>query len=445
MQLENIGIKHRINKLAPTIGNPIIKEEADDFIVQEVCNGKVSTFAPLLDLDQFRSGRHIFDDLPKKLEKDARKAVYDKVRHFPFKFISTVGDELVECNSGEDIFCCTLLKRNLNTQDALGIIAKRLNISRERIQSSGTKDKRAVTFQEISIKCNFEILFNYAWSLSKNRELCKEQYGFTELIHEKNSEIVCEVKKYMNVTDEETTDKLMLFNIRKGSTMKLGGHSGNCFTIRLSIPNECVTNLANLPFQNKERATFFINYFGAQRFGINMDNHIVGELILNKRFDEALTQIMKNVVPDKKMSRFEHFIKTSQDKGIPANVIVKRFDRMSRMIYMHAFQSYEFNIEANKRIELGEYLPGDKMLVGDDFTDPEPGTPLDKIYVRLSKHNDKHLKGGYRKLLEEIQDLSYEVLDDGIIVKFYLSKSSYATVVLRELFGQYNTICNNLI
>lgn len=39
---------------------------------------------------------------------------------------------------------------------------------------------------------------------------------------------------------------------------------------------------------NKSNSKYFLNYFGPQRFGKAFNNHIIGEFILNKKYDEAI-------------------------------------------------------------------------------------------------------------------------------------------------------------
>ncbi|TBU00407.1 tRNA pseudouridine synthase D, partial [Hamiltosporidium magnivora] len=48
---------------------------------------------------------------------------------------------------------------------------------------------------------------------------------------------------------------------------------------------------------------------------------------------------------------------------------------------------------------------------------------------------ERGLKGGYRKLIEKTSDLSVSIENNIIYLEFSLSKSAYATMVIREIIG----------
>ena len=86
------------------------------------------------------------------------------------------------------------------------------------------------------------------------------------------------------------------------------------------------------------------------------------------------------------------------------------------MLYLHAYQSYIFNGAINERIQLTDVLNINEEL-------------------NLVKLPSKFCKGGKRKIIEQIQDLRISKNKHDIIVEFTLNKSCYATMALRELFG----------
>lgn len=501
--LEDIGIKYTYGNSAET-GDYVLKQETEDFVVQEIVGGSTCRYGPVIDMEKYRMAEHAYDGIPESVPKERRKAIYDSVRHFPFKRLRAVNNAFVKEEGSTDIYACTVMKWELNTQDAACILAKRLGVAAQCVQCGGNKDKRGVTFQEISINCAFEPLFNYALSLSTSEGYRDAEYGYAEAYEEENKRAAEELGRHMAVERYETNDRMRIFNIRKGSSKQMGDVTGNRFTIR-------IRGLHGI----KEAPAYFLNYFGPQRFGKDFNNHAIGRLILEKEYDAALDIIAGSSIPDDERetrgSFVQKFIARMRAKKMDARVIVYRMDRLTRMMYMHAYQSYEFNCALNQRWEAKKFQAGDKVLcegpgaeidvaqaeVGglkDDmeglegeiagtqalakgledeilgvtqnrevhdapngacdaappraspkgaketaedllYAEPEEDAALETIYIPLVKKNDKFLKGGYRKMIEEIDDFSYRKEEGAVVVKFSLGRSCYATSALREIVG----------
>ncbi|MBI5872182.1 tRNA pseudouridine(13) synthase TruD [archaeon] len=133
-----------------------------------------------------------------------------------------------------------LEKRECNTQDAISIIAKRLNINPNSIGFSGNKDKHALTYQYISIP----------------------KRGLPERIIE--------------------TNKIKLRFIGSGKEpIYLGRHYANEFIITI---RELTKRQIKLIQKVKKRA-WFINYFDEQRFGIK--NAGIGKALIKKQLKKA--------------------------------------------------------------------------------------------------------------------------------------------------------------
>lgn len=125
-------------------------------------------------------------------------------------------------------FLCLLKKKNMTTERALQIVARRFSIPKNDIGYAGLKDKFAVTTQYIT----------------------------TPVFHEIGEENLT-VKK-IGMTDKK---------------IGVGDLVGNKFTITLHGVKK-INPVNSIP-----------NYFGEQRFGVNKDNHIIGKKILQRKYD----------------------------------------------------------------------------------------------------------------------------------------------------------------
>lgn len=412
-------------------GDYRLKESVDDFAVYEVNGDHTCAYGPLLDLEKYRASREAYGSIPEGVPKEERKLVHDSVRHYPFRRLRTVDGRFVVEETETDIFLCTLMKYNLNTTDAVHVLAKRLGIPKANIQFGGNKDKRGVTFQEISINCAFGVLFNYALSLSRNEAYHEARFGYDPRFDAENAQIVEELGGQMKIEPPEASDRLMLFNIRKGSAKRMGDNVGNRFRVR-------IRGLGDVP----EPPEYFLNYFGNQRFGTELNNHVIGRLILEEKFDDALDLIMgassgEGTEADggARLTPVQRYIAKTRERGERSRAIVYGLDRLTRMMYMHAFQSYIFNCDVNRRWKERQILPGDQVMRDGGFASADSSARLEDIYIPLEQKADKFLKGGYRKMIEQIRDFSSRAEEGDVVVEFFLSKSCYATCALREIIG----------
>ena len=159
-----------------------------------------------------------------------------------------------------------LKKKNYNTINAIEIVAKKLNINPKEIGFAGNKDKIAITTQYISIP---------------------------------------KTKNLRNFNMRDIDLKFLGYGDKR---ISLGYLNGNKFKIKFN------QKLKKIP-------KFSENYFDEQRFGINHNNHILGRLIIDKKFTE-----LENLIKEK--SKYSYNIKL-------------RF-------YFHSYQSYLFNLVLSK-------------------------------------------------------------------------------------------------
>jgi tRNA pseudouridine13 synthase len=405
-----------------------IKEKVEDFIVQEVINEKICTIQPILNLQKFKEAENLFNQpLDNQLSKEERKKLYEIANYHPFKRMYTKNGQLMIENKSEDIFVFTLLKYDYSDMAVQRLLSNRLGVSLSCIQTAGTKDKRGITLQEVSVKCNFEQLFNYAFALSKNPKLKFIEVGYQSNFDTINEEVIQIFKNVLETSIPESEDNIGIYDIRRGNCRKLGDLSGNYFVIK-------VRNF----FDNFVIPEKFYNYFGMQRFGNNCSNHIIGELILNKDYDGVLDTILKEEErPNEKPSYIVKYIRSKLEAKNKPKYIVENLPRASLMLYLHAYQSYLYNLSINARIEMGKpNLEVDKIYKNNEMTGITEDSTLDTIYVPLKKMEHRFLKGGMRKMIEEIKNFEKITTEEGIILKFYLPKSCYATVALREIAGR---------
>ncbi|XP_021046390.1 pseudouridylate synthase 7 homolog isoform X2 [Mus pahari] len=390
-----------------------------------------------------------------------------------------------------------LYKENKDTMDAINVLSKFLRVKPNIFSYMGTKDKRAITVQEIAVL-----------KISAQR-----------LAHLN--------KCLMNL-------KLGNFSYQK-TPLKLGELQGNHFTVVLR--NITGTDEQVQQAMQSLKETGFINYYGMQRFGTTaVPTYQVGRAILQNSWTEVMDLILKPRSGAEKgylVKCREEWAKTRDPASALKKLPVKRcvegqllrglakygmknivsafgiIPRNNRLMYIHSYQSYVWNTMVSRRIE--EYglrpVPGDLVLKGatptyieeDDVNNysihdvvmPLPG--FDVIYPKhkiseayremlaadnLDIDNMRHtireysLSGAYRKIIIRPQSVSWEVVayDDPKIplfntdvdnlegkpppvfasegkyralkMDFSLPPSTYATMAIREVLKMDTSIKN---
>ena len=309
-----------------------------------------------------------------------------------------------------------LKKTGLNTIDAVNKIADRLNLSSKYINFGGTKDRNAITEQYISI------------SKGPKNDLYLDGIEL----------------KYLGEGDER---------------INLGSLEGNEFEIIIETDQE-------LRLIKKT-----INYFDDQRFGMNKNNHVVGKLLVQKKFKEACEELMINA------------------EGNNYVGALKKLHKKILQLYVHAYQSYLWNetvkefIKANMNYYEIDYSLG-KLYVPEIINDlnqtkvPLIGFGSEVDNEKLNQIIDVILKkeginqrdfiikeiqglssqGDVRNMVVEIKNLNItDMTKKGIFEKlfpfikskinsqkqeskkyklnFFLGRGSYATIVVKSLFS----------
>lgn len=294
-----------------------------------------------------------------------------------------------------DYAICLLKKNDTTTMKAVQLIARALGIKDKDIGFAGTKDKKAITIQYISIK-----------GVPKERIATLNFDNFS-----------------------------VEYKGRSEGPINLGRLTGNYFEI-------VVRNISKAP-EIKYR---FPNYFGEQRFSKN--NGEVGKAIVKKDFSGACKLILENLGDherDLKVFLDEHptdFVGAL--RGIPRKIL---------MIYVHAYQSKLWNKMLTKYVEDNEE---DKVIpiigFGTDSDEEEISEMIEEVLSEegiterdfiIKQLPEASFEGEEREAYCEVKEgiigeLEDDELNTGmkkVKIKFKLPKGSYATEYIKYLFS----------
>jgi len=397
-----------------------IKQRYEDFVVQEIANGKKA-----------------------------------EIKLFPDS-IDTYGiiiKQEIEALQGPPTnqLKCVFQKRNIEMQTAIKNFTNKQGFSIKRVGFAGTKDKRAVTAQYITIfEPNLErlkqfrdkniFLHSFEWAENK-LELGDLEKNYFEII--------------IRGIDENKNLKEIIKNLEKG--------------LNNGIPN----------------------YFGEQRFGsIRNSNHLIGKLFFQGKTKEAVelflsgTSENENEVTTKarelvkagnlkdalrtfpKENKYEKailnsLIKNPNDYNNAWNCLPKNLG----YLFVHAYQSYLFNLYLEKRIKelknsleehKGDILDEQEFVLGPlyghntEFATGKIGE-LEKGILNQEQFALQDFKvnnfpmlsveGARRRIKLDVQE--FKVLDilkdefnegkQALKISFVLDKGNYATTVTDEI------------
>ncbi|CAH9068132.1 unnamed protein product [Cuscuta europaea] len=242
-----------------------------------------------------------------------------------------------------------LYKENKDTQDALGLIAKMLGIQPRSFGFAGTKDKRSVSTQRVTV--------------------FKQQASKLAALNEKL--IGIKVGNFSHANEG----------------LVLGQLFGNRFTITLrgvvAESDDIIKASATALGKNG-----FINYFGLQRFGSgSVPTHLIGASLLRGEWKAAVNMILDPREGEKEaISAIREYYKESGDidgtlRQMPRHMVAERailqclkknqanylqalkgIPRTLRMMYVHSYQSYLWNHAVSFRVQKHGF---DQVAVGD--------------------------------------------------------------------------------
>ncbi|WJX85532.1 tRNA pseudouridine(13) synthase [Trifolium repens] len=214
-----------------------------------------------------------------------------------------------------------LYKENKDTQEALGVLGHMLGIKSRSFGFAGTKDKRAVTTQRVTV---------YKQQASKLASLNEKLFGI-------------KVGDFCYVNEG----------------LCLGQLLGNRFTITLrGVVADSVDTIKAAADSLGQHG--FINYFGLQRFGSgSVPTHFIGAALLRGEWKPKARKYYKdtNDVAGT-LKQFPHFLVAENAvlkslKQFPGNYLqaLKSIPRTLRMMYVHSYQSYLWNNAASTRVQ----------------------------------------------------------------------------------------------
>lgn len=270
-----------------------------------------------------------------------------------------------------------LFKENKDTQEALGLIGKMLGIQPRSFGFAGTKDKRSVSTQRVTV------FKQYASRLAALNDRL----------------IGIKVGDFCYVKDD----------------LLLGQLLGNRFTIVLRgvVADSEDTIQASAESLGRHG---FINYFGLQRFGSgSVPTHHIGATLLRGEWKAAASTILdpregeRNII-----SKAREYYKQTGDidgtlKQLPRHLVAERamlqclkkspgnylqalkaIPRTLRMMYVHSYQSYLWNHAASVRVQK---YGSSEVVLGDLVY--SKGDDAEKTEVVPPEHEDNSLEDAY--------------------------------------------------
>ena len=390
------------------------------------------------------------------LDKDARKQIHGVLKQF-----SNIESNTREMTGGKFIEVClkknfkgggrrdwprerpkylhfTLYKENMETAEAVGLLAGKVRSNEKYFGFAGTKDRRGRTTQRVS-----------ASMISAQQIL-----GAAKHIHK------------IEVGD---------FSYEK-SEIRLGQLFGNRFELAIRDVEVSEEDLQSSMTSFSEVG--FINYFGTQRFGTQgIPTHVIGKelilgnykkvinLILEPRESESMEALKKarQIWSEEKDAKkaFSVLKSNRKDRTIEGKLlyglsnkhendhvgVLEELPRQQRLLYCHAYQSYVWNKVVSRRIKdhglkvlKGDLVYKDESLRSEDdskedkveFVEDPDQHELQDVLIPIPGHKVKfpsnEMKDWFEQYLAE-DGLTLNSFESS--VKDYRLPGDYRNIVVR--------------
>jgi len=275
-----------------------------------------------------------------------------------------------------------LCKQNAEMQQVLGLLATILHMNQEGFVVSGTKDKRGVSTQEVSVhKVSPDRLLQAVAQL--NKQYSKFQVGVGNFRFATHPLFLGSHKgNHFQITIRNVLVKL------NNDRMAAPGREEGARTEAMSIVEKRIGDWSELGF---------LNYFGMQRFGSG-GTHTLGAAVLRNDYrafikmllsdenDPVLVEFLKTGSPCRDLQSWrvaesavtrslkQYAKKLKEERNVDTISIdeykiehyISAFSAIPyrlRTLYVHAYQSFLFNSMVSKRVE----LYGSKKVVAGDL------------------------------------------------------------------------------
>jgi tRNA pseudouridine13 synthase len=299
------------------------------------------------------------------------------------------------CGEGEHVFL-TVRRQGWNTEEVATELAARFGIKSADIGWGGRKDKQAVTTQ------TFSLLLPLRMSLTESRQ------RLTDLPFE-----------------------LLAMN-RHRNKIKTGHVAANRFRILLSqVPSESLERALAIADALRQRG--LPNFFGEQRFGIQMANIDRAIRLLKQRqvsrgkkdafMVSVLQSALYNVWLSERMRR-------GQYRTILSGDVAQKTDTGGLFVV-------EDPVEANERFASGAIVYtgpifGPKMKAAANDAESQEAQILKEFDLDMQDFRRLKSPGTRRQAVLYLDDMTIEGAPSGLIFSFTLPSGAYATTVLRE-------------
>lgn len=303
-----------------------------------------------------------------------------------------------------------LKKRQIGTEEAVGVLCRKLGLNRKQVGYAGLKDRQAVTEQYISIR--------------RGAKRFAQDFG------------------RFSLTFEGWADQ----------PISLGDLKRNSFWITVRELSAKEVRCVEQKKRQLERQGFWLpNLFGEQRFSKN--NHLVGKALVQKRFIEAVERLLDHAPEHGYEEKVAALMKQNQQDPIRA---LRALPLKTLTLFVNAYQSLLFNrvvwdlspgsFENLKRVALPLVGYGTRFAPSRNRSKQallcryqrlleDEGMAVQDFVIRPMPEISSF--GSERKVLMKVYSFMMKMVDDEpfrgkkkMVVRFALPKGSYATVML---------------
>jgi tRNA pseudouridine13 synthase len=275
-----------------------------------------------------------------------------------------------------------LVKRNLDSIQAIRRLSRAMGVSYKRFSYAGMKDRRAVTSQQVSYR------------------------GAPH-----------------DLIGREDPQLLILHPHRIPKSIVPGALKGNRFTIfvrEVTLEAEEVQHRVQRIQEEISQMGGVLNFFGPQRFGIIRPNtHLIGKQIVRGNFEQAVQILLESPVSsntDEETSLVEDWQPGNYERAIShyLNKHPGKFKESFQVLpkdlvrlYVHAYQSYIFNQVISERVDRGISLQ--EPTIG-DYTIRSSGEihTVRMVTKATLKQNRQEVKKGTHQLVIPIIGFDFE-------------------------------------